>query len=404
MKENRNFKIRTISNRTASLKASLAFCISLALLISACKPGRTTTGHVTADEDFRSLFYSDSGGITGADGLFSVLMPDGSSLFMLGDCFLGKVVNGTRDTMTTMLRNAFVLIDNGRAGAKPIYRGTWESPQTLMEPVNEPGDSTYRWYWPGHGFVKNDTLHVFALSLITVPDTAAISSFANTEGDQPSDTTVKNIFTFAISHIDLLSFSLPGFGHLGTHRVEINYPASQIDFGNCVMADEGYLYIYGTRNKPGHSQVHVARVPIESACFYKGWEYFTGNDWDKDISRSAPLDIDLSVSEQFSVFRYRDKYILLTQERAGDNIYTYISDFPYRDFHSKKFIYHTPEAGADPDNYIITYNALAHGQYIENDRLLVTYCVNSLNVRDIFEDVEAYRARFLRVPMDLIFK
>ena len=147
---------------------------------------------------------------------------------------------------------------------------------------------------------------------------------------------------------------------------------------------------------------HNISRPVERLDTY--WEFFTGKEWDKDISRSAPLDIDISVSEQFSVFRYRDKYILLTQERAGEDIYTYTSDFPHRDFHSKRFIYHTPEADADPDNHIITYNALAHGQYIDDDRLLVTYCVNSLDVRDIFEDVEAYRAQFLRVPMDLILK
>lgn len=400
MKENMTPSNRIILRKPNSMRSYLTLCLFPLLFLSACVPGRNTTGQVITDEEFRSLFYSDSGGITGADGLFSVLMSDGSSLFMLGDCFLGEVANGTRDTLTPMLRNAFVLIDSNRTVARPIYRGTWESPQTLMEPVNEPGDSTYRWYWPGHGFVKHDTVYVFALSLINVPDTAATTEF----GDRPADTTVKNIFTFAISHIDLLSFSFPDFRHLETHRAEIDYPVSRIDFGNCVMADGGYLYIYGTRNDPGHARVHVARVPLESADFYRGWEYYTGKDWNRDISRSAPLDLDISVSEQFSVFRYGDKYILLTQERAGDDIYTYVSDFPYRDFRNKKFIYHAPEADADPDKYIITYNALAHVQYIEDDRLLVTYCVNSLNFMDIFEDVEAYRAQFLRVPMELILK
>jgi len=33
-----------------------------------------------------------------------------------------------------------------------------------------------------------------------------------------------------------------------------------------------------------------------------------------------------------------------------------------------------------------------------------TLKVNSLNVTDIFEDVEACRAQFLRVPMELILK
>lgn len=397
----RKFKM----NKARSYRLLIYPLFWMVIYISVTSCGQEgSVNRITTDEAFRIFFYSDSGGITGADGLFSLLLPDGSSLFMLGDCFLGKVVNGTRDPNTTMLRNAFVVIDKNRTSAEPVYRGSWENPLTLMEPVNEPGDSTYRWYWPGHGFVRKDTLYLFALGLVNIPDTAGTTDPAGQNGSTSPDSEPENIFTFAVTHVDLLSFSLPGFRHLETRRADIDYAANLIDFGNCVLEDGDYIYIYGTKNLPFHAQIHVARVPAGGSRFYRGWEYYTGEGWDKDIGKSEPMDIDISVSEQFSIFRYRDKYILLTQERSGNDIYTYISDLPYTGFHNKKFIYHTPEPDKDPNEHIITYNALAHSQYIENGRLLVSYCVNSLNIRDIFDDVEAYRARFLRVPLKYILK
>jgi hypothetical protein len=356
---------------------------------------------LTIDQSFKNLFYADSNGITGADGLFSIPLPDGSSAFLLGDCFLGKVVNGGRELQTTMLRNAINIIEKDKTGVKAIYKGTYDNPITFMEPVNEEGDTTYRWYWPGHGFVKNDTIYIFALNLYNEFIAPAESEKSQEETDK-ADKMEEEMWSFRISHIDLLLFRLPDFRHIETHKVEINYPTNQIDFGNCVMVDNGFVYIYGTKNSPGIAKIHVARVPFTSKTFYNNWEYYNGTTWDKNIENSTPIDIDISISEQFSIFKYNDKYILLTQERSGTDIFTYVSDFPNKDFHNKKFIYHTTEPESDSTKKIFSYNALAHKQYIENQQLLVSYCINSLRVRDVFDNVEAYMARFLRVPMHLI--
>lgn len=394
MKINRNDLVRF---------TAVVFLFSL-LAHQSCKSGADPTLYpVIPDKEFGSLFYSDSGGVTGADGLFSFPLPDKSSVFLLGDCFLGKVVNGARDMSTSMLRNAFLVVNREQTGTRAIVRGSTDDPRTFMEPVNEPGDSTYRWYWPGHGFIMNDTVYVFALSLVN--DTSVIINIRLPEGaDDETGRMAEEIFSFRISHIDLLSFSYPDFRHIETQTVNIDYPSSLIDFGNCVMVDKGWVYVYGTRNLPDMSKIHVARIPCNSNIFKSDWEYYTGSSWDKDIRKSMPLDIDISVSEQFSIFRYGRKYILLTQERAGADIYTYVSDFPFKDFHNKKMVYHTTEMESDPDKRVITYNALAHRQYIENGMLLVSYCVNSLNPVDIFRDVDKYRARFIRVPMKLILR
>ena len=379
-------------------------CITLfVIFMTSCQNTGKQNRTVTVDNSFKDLFYADSNGITGADGIFSVLLPDGSSVFLLGDCFLGKVVNGARDINTTMMRNSFVVVNKEKTDVKAIYNGVYDNPVTLMEPVNVEGDSTYRWYWPGHGFVKDNTIYVFAINLYNEP--SAVIKSEKTESEQDEiDRLAEEMWSFRISQIDLLSFKLPDFEHIETKKVDFDYTENQIDFGNCVMVDKDYVYIYGTKNLPFKSNIHVARVPFNGELFHNNWEYFTGTEWDKNIKKSAPIEIDISVSEQFSIFKYKDKYILLTQERAGADIYTYISSHPNKNFYNKTKIYHSPVFDLDTTHRIHSYNALAHSQYIENDKILVSYCVNSFRVRDVFENVENYRGRFLRVPMEMIVK
>lgn len=379
-----------------AIKTSGKFLIIFSVVFFAsCQRGEVT---VQPDKEFSSMFYADSGGILCADGIFSVPLPDGSSVFFVGDCFVGKLMNGGIDPKTPMLRNAFNLIDKNMAGAKAIIGGTLSEPQTLMVPPRLENDSIYRWYWPGHGFTRGDTLFVFALSLYNDPSAIKTSAKSEEEKDE-MDKMAAEMFAFRIAEIDLLSYKLPGFVHLATHKVEYDYRKYPIDFGNCVMIDNGYVYIYGTKNEPHFSRIHVARVPLNSKVLYKNWEFFNGSGWDTSIAVSAPVETDISVSEQFSIFKYRNKYVLLTMERAGTDIYTYTADTPTGVFTNKKFQYRPPEPGQDTTGRIFVYNALAHPQYIRNDKLLVSYCVNSFHVRDVYRNAENYRARFLRIPM-----
>ncbi len=75
-------------------------CCSLPLLLAAAScgsnsPAESYPAHV--DADFTAVYSPDKGGVTGSDGTISILLDDGTSLFMTGDCFLGEVVDGKRD-------------------------------------------------------------------------------------------------------------------------------------------------------------------------------------------------------------------------------------------------------------------------------------------------------------------
>ena len=115
----------------------------------------------------------------------------------------------------------------------------------------------------------------------------------------------------------------------------------------------------------------------------------------------------ISGSEQFSVFRIRDKYVLVVQEGGfmTREIVSYFSDSPYTGWKNRKVLCLTqlPEDVTSTAN-LFAYNSMAHPQFIENGELLISTCINSFVVEDIFRDAGKYRPVFLRVPVSRIFE
>lgn len=374
------------------------FAIITLGLTTSCKPKTEANKEkpIIIDEKFNALFAPDSGGVTGADGIFSVPLPDGQSAFLMGDCFLGKVNNNQRDINTKMLNNSFIIINEQQNKARAIYKGTYDNPMSIIEPVQT--DDTNRWYWPGHGFTEDSTLYIFALNMYTDP--AHIVKSEKDEADMDEiDRMTETMFAFQVSGVDLLSFSLPDFKQQSVDRVEYAYN-TDIHFGNSVFTEGKYIYLLGTKNYSDMSRAHIARTQFGNKPYYANWEFYNGEEWVKDYKQSKPLDIDISVSEQFSLFKIQEKYVLLIQEKTSGDIYTYTSKNPHSGYSNKQFIYHTPERENGVEG-MTTYNAMAHPQYIENDMLLVSYCTNA-SVRAIFDDVNNYRPRFIRVPISKI--
>jgi hypothetical protein len=229
----------------------------------------------------------------------------------------------------------------------------------------------------------------------------AVKSAKPEEEQDEVDKMAENQWSFALEGIDLFRFSLPDMEIRGVDKVPCTYE-TEIHFGNCVFTEGNTIYFFGTRNDPDISHVYCARTQRGNIPYYDNWEFFDGQEWVKDYHRVAPMKLDVSVSEQFSIFRVRDRYVLLTMERSTTDIYTYTSDSPYQGFENKTFIYHAPDPEADTTRQLFAYNALAHPQYIREDRLLVSYCINSYNVRNVFTDADNYRARFIRVPLSMI--
>lgn len=375
-------------------KSDLLSSILLAAFAVSCSGEANQDGYpARIDKEFTRLYCPDSDGVVSADGTISILLEDGSSLFMTGDCFIGDVVNGQRNPDDVMINNTLVHISPDYKYLGAHYGGTKENPQALFVPAEADTAKCHYWYWPGHGFQRGRTLYVY------------MSKFYQAEPGQ---------WGFRYDGVDFIKMNLDDYSVIS---VEESYDGSNFaHWGHCVMLDDTnhngtadsdeYYYIYGSKAVDMFSsQLCVSRSKFdESSDGFSGFEYFDGKSWMKDCNAAAACEgIDVSVSEQFSVFQYKDKYVLLTQSRGASEIYTFIADTPVGPWYNKTLLYVTDEQ--DKDKNLFTYNAMAHPQFVNGkEELLFNYNVNSYDASQIARDVNTYRPVFLRVPMKVILK
>ncbi len=332
------------------------------------------------DRKIAHRIIQDKAGVTGGDGMYSIALPDGRSIFLMGDSYTSPVTNNTRSTSSHMFRNTYQVYDNGSVTA--ITNGANHS---AAVPPGYPDES--KWYWPGHGFVAGDVLYVFQFLMYQGAD---------------------GMWGFRYERTHLLEYSLPSLTLLRDTPIPYSGPSNVI-YGAAAMNDGDYLYIYAQIDKETTdifnpiSVVACARTTVKD--IHTKWEFYTGSGWSDNPDDAAELSglSDVPVSSQFNVFKLRDKYVLLTRHRIlwEGRIFTYTSDTPYGPWGNKKQIFLDPDLG-NADWF--SYNAMAHPQFEENGRILISYNVNTNVFLQQFTDVESYRPRFFWYPIDGILK
>lgn len=311
---------------------------------------------------FDSLFTRNSGGWSGGDATYSIVLNDSTNLWIFGDTFLGEVdANRKRDSTESMLNNTFV-IQQGDA-FQTLYKGTAEKPEAYLKPP----EGNW-WYWPGHGQIHENTLQLMMFAL----------------GKPDQDIGIG----FEYKAIDLVTLSLPDLKVISTQR---RMPFMGTNYGAFLLQEDGFTYIYGARREATAKYLHVARVKGNDIS--QPWEFLSKDDqWTTSYENSKPLLA--SVAEQFSVFKRNGEYFLMTQNYDLDpELFLYNSKTPLGPFLNQQTIYCTPET----EGNIITYNAFVHEQFSTEDNLLISYNINSLKFEDVFTNADNYRPRFINV-------
>lgn len=332
---------------------------------------------VMVDSVWTDRFMPDTVGFSGADGVYSQLLPDGRTVWIFGDTFIGNLSEGNTRIRTNPLyiRNSFVVFDDNQR--QTLQQGEPEEFKSMMIPPEVSDGSSGKtelelWYWPGDALIENGNLNVF------------LSKFSQVG---------EGMWDFQFEGTAMFRFSLPDFQIQGVKQFnELN----DIHFGHAVCETDSFTYIYGLKEK----YPYVARAPKGNVI--GEWEFFTGNSWGKESVEAQPV-LEFSGSEQFSVFTYKNTFIMIMQEgELSNQIFSFTADKPEGPWENKQLIY---EILLPPDNEnLFTYNALGHPQFIENDMLLISYNTNSFELDDHFKDALIYRPRFIRVPMELILK
>lgn len=331
---------------------------------------------VKVDSTFNQLFTRSGDGFTGGDGTYSILLPDGRTVWIFGDTFLGTVnPDGTRKKMDPLyVRNSFVVQDGYKMTT--YYTGTPENYSSLIIPpeVLEPGGAVTEdsvWYWPGDAFIENGVLKVF------------VSKFIKTG---------EGMWGFAWNGTAIASFSLPELKQTGLFVIP-ETKLNGIHFGHSILEGDSYTYIYGLKEgKPYGARAIKGEVEQE-------WEYYSDGRWVANSTESTPV-ADINGSEQFSVIQLNNTYYLITQLAGLSNeIWAFHSDNPFNWTFSRGKKIYTIELPFDNPN-LFTYNALAHPQFIDQkNRILISYNTNSHRLQDHFDNAHIYKPRFIRIPV-----
>lgn len=332
---------------------------------------------IRKDTFFTRLFQGTGEGFTGGDGTYSVPLPDGRTVWIFGDTFIGGVNpdGKTRYRQTPIyIRNSMVVQDGTEL--ETLYRehnnrnASWIiHPYAIRKDGSLAEDSI--WFWPGDGYCEGEQLKVF------------LSEFIRTG---------QGMWDFQWTGTWLAVFGLPGLEQRELMPVPQGLDAGA-HLGHALLEDGQYIHVYGS----GDGKPYAARFPQGRVT--GPWEFYDGQSWTGDPSEAKPMG-ELDVSEQFSVFQQEDLYVLLTQKGISDQIVSYTSETPYGPWGKPTLLYETPIP--DSTGNLFTYNALAHPQFTEEKMLLVSYNMNSMRLEDLYRNTGIYRPRFIRIPLEMI--
>lgn len=340
------------------------------------------------DEIFTEYFRRTSGW-TASDGSISVPLTNGKTMWLMGDSFIDNY-NQVDNTIPCLfqVRNAILLQDIANPSEittilDDTQTGVNRTPVKLG--VNDP---TY--FWPAHGYTKGDTAITF-WQQYTGADMEHVQNY------------VAKIFTPGMADAsaikNLTSLSLP----------------AEIEFGTSVVVDSTtqFVYLYGFKKDWIIFRPYIARLSFDQDVL-DPWEFFDGTEWVADVNAVAQImgSENDYVSPSFSVLKLQNKFYMISQDIGfltcglGRDIYSWESDHPNGPFTNKKLLY-TIEDQYDGE-YMITYNATAHPEFIKANELLISYNVNgncTSYCDDPFAgryDADLYRPKFVRIPLDYI--
>lgn len=308
--------------------------------------------------EYESAFHRRSGW-TGADGTYSLALPDGQTLWVFSDTFFGEVKDNARQAPARFVHNSVAV----QRGADFHF---------LQAPVFEPPNDEH-WFWMHDGADGDQIL---------------LGEFLGTGVD--------NGFGFQQVGLWVARYRVSGdrVRVLDLRRLPffVQEGGKTITFGPAILQTPSWLYCYGVLDTDGQRYSVLARVPRGCLNQSGAWRFYDGTGWSRSVESVTPLFPNAAM--EASVHRTSDGSYLYVGSEAngmGPRIISRWAPAPEGPWGDPQLIMETPEHRGD----VYTYNAKAHPELSRGGRLLISYNVNTTNFEKLMKEADIYRPRFV---------
>jgi hypothetical protein len=331
--------------------------------------------------EYDRLFQPTNGWI-GADGDYTVKLPNGRTLWLFSDTLVGEVQHNRRERATMIHNSAALQQGSAPAGAEVsfFYRRTPDGkPAALISPADGRG-----WFWLFDGAMADGKLFLFLVQ-IESKNSQAVFGFHQ----------CGNWLAVVTNPL-----APPTDWQVAQRKIpfaEFGREAS-LSFGAATLVTNGYVYIYGTRDRKKLPRTMVlARAPQSAPDDFASWEFRTRTGWSTNAAAAADLCAGLASEFSVSWLPARRRFVLVyTANGLSEKILVRTAPQPWGDWSGPETVFHCPETGWDRNNFC--YAAKAHPLLArEPDELIVTYAANAYEFSRLFHDTRLYWPRFVRL-------
>lgn len=271
---------------------------------------------VASSRDLGPQFVDNPHRMVGQDGAYSIPLGSNRTLWYFGDTLIGErpdeslwyifgePVGGQdlsgKGPFDQMITNTGLILRNrtGRRGLSDFsYILDTDGKLKQLVPSLPDEDSEKERIWCMHGCKLNGKLYLFFMKILMLE-----------KGGDPFPVGFEIIGTGLARESDQ-DWTFERIVHDGS---TIIWPSDQPQFAAAVLIDKGWVYLYGSLQKPDfHHHAYIARVRPGDMEDFNKYEYFSGDPekWSNDVYAATTIFSGMPNEMSVSYNQYLGKYL-----------------------------------------------------------------------------------------------
>lgn len=374
-------RLRLISNNL--LRIACLTAIPLLWLVGNGAAAASSPATEAREDKAFTQFFRQTNGWAAGDVATSVPLSDGRVLWLFGDSYVNQL-DAKAGTLPCLFnsRNAILVQSTNDPSHPRTLLNSNSGDKSFFHPPKVGTGEPRVWFWPAAGFQEGDTIFIHLTELQSTPQ-GGMWGF-------------KSIGQYW-AKLTFSQLKVAGYTELP--------PFNGISFGCGFVRDEksGFIYVFGQKQRSIESDVFVARFPANNP---EGpWTFWTGKNWDTNVANAARITQGASTS--VSVCKAGSRFLLLTTEFSvacdqGRAIYISVAGSPTGPFSPRTKIFTVDDAVQGHHPFF--YMAEPHPEFIQDNELLITYCINGYepcvpNCSNGRMNPDYYRPRAIRLRL-----